>query len=164
MGLQWHQGLQWGLRSLLIWWTSACQNVVKSKKYWIRKVRLGSTKLRIYKFLLNIYEYLNKNVTFIPFQSRTILVLHMRSSTSSFAWKLDGKDFEGYLLQSRYLKSLGRCFGPCGRWTPWIISNLRLANFEKASRFQCAFTDFYSSPNSRILGSTRTMPWTASAS
>ena len=87
----------------------------KKKKNKKRKVRLGSTKLRIYKFLLNVYEYLKKNVTFIPFQSRTILLSHMRSSTSSFGWKLYDKDFEGYLLQSRYLKSLGRCYKPCGR-------------------------------------------------
>ena len=41
----------------------------------------------------------------------------------TFRWKLDGKDFEGYALQSRKLKPLGRCLG--------IIQKVNMINYEQ---------------------------------
>ena len=40
-----------------------------------------------------------------------------------YSWKLDGKDFEGYPLQSRKLKPLGRCLG--------IIQKVNMINYEQ---------------------------------
>ena len=40
-----------------------------------------------------------------------------------YSWKLDGKDFEGYPLQSRKLKPLGRCLG--------IIQKVIMINYEQ---------------------------------
>ena len=40
-----------------------------------------------------------------------------------YSWKLDEKDFEGYPLQSRKLKLLGRCLG--------IIQKVNIINYEQ---------------------------------
>ena len=65
----------------------------------LNKQLLGSTNHRIYCFLFNELDYLKNNLTFIPFQSFSILLWHMQSSISSYDWKLDGKDLEGFPLQ-----------------------------------------------------------------
>ena len=105
LGLQWSLELQSGLRSRSSQWTSTCQNSVRRK-----------TIVRIISFIVSIYCNLKKQsfrriLTFIPLQSCSILLCCKQSWTSSTSWKLDCKYFDGYKIQSRILKSLGRCVG-----------------------------------------------------
>ena len=89
------------------------------------------------------------SITFVPFQSRSMLLQHMCSSINSFGWKLAGKDFEGYSLQSRNTKSSGRCLGSWLRQIFPIMRNFKQGIFEKDSGSQCA---------SFGLGNFKTMP------
>lgn len=72
-------------------------------------------------------------ITLTPSQRYLILLDCKLSSATSFGWKLDGKLFEEYPIHCRNFRLLETWLRPFGMCTLWILSNLILYIFQKAS-------------------------------
>ena len=73
------------------------KTLLDGKKTKIKK--LASTNLTSSKALKRkLYWYLSHNLTFVPIQNHSMLLQHIRSPTSLFGRRSDGKNFEVYPL------------------------------------------------------------------